>query len=369
MEDGGGLRIVKGENGDGRWVYRFSVHGRRREMGLGNYPAVSLKEARNAADYWRSVVRDGRDPIREREKKLTESMRSTSTLEDVALEAFDAMKPNLKGDGKNGRWFSPVELHILPKLGKSPIVEIASKDIQSTLAPIWHTKPEVAKKAINRLGMIMKFAVAKELDVDLQATEKAKILLGPQNHKARHVPAVHWKDAPDFYVSLNNGGVTHLALRMTILTAMRVKPVRFMRYDQIADDVWTIPADMMKGRKNATSDFHVPLSSEAIRVLKQAKPLSRDGYVFPGMRSGVISDMSMSQMMKRRGMKECPHGFRSTFRDWVADNEVAPYEVAETCLAHSFKGAVQRAYHRTDYLEQRRAVMNAWGAYVAEKAS
>ena len=336
-------------------------------MGLGAYPAVSLKEARLAAEKWRAVVRTGQDPIKLREKQRRDAERNMHLLQDVARDAFESRKAELKGDGMAGRWFSPLEKHVLPKLGKVPVSEIDQRDIRDTLAPIWHDKAHTAKKAMNRLGICLRHAAALGLDVDLQATDKAKALLGQQRHQTQNTPALHWKDVPDFYQSLNEGTVTDLALRLLILTAVRSRPLRFLHLDQIDGDVWTIPAEAMKGRKDATSDFRVPLSTEASAVIEKAKQFARDGFLFPGVKRGVISDATMSKYMDRRGMKERPHGFRSSFRDWTAETTNASHEVAETCLGHVAGGKVERAYRRTDFLEQRRVLMERWGRNLIER--
>ena len=360
--DGGGLWVHKREDGGGQWVLRVTIHGRRREMGLGSVSDVSLKEAREAAEKWRATVRENKDPIKERERR--EAAHNMHLLNDVALDAFESRKAELKGDGLAGRWFSPLQLHILPKLGKVPVAAIDQNDIREALAPIWHTKAETARKAMNRLGICLKHGAALGLDVDLQAVDKAMALLGKQRHKAQNVPALDWREVPAFYESLSDGSVTHLALRLLILTGVRSGPLRFMTEGQIDGDVWTIPADAMKGRKDATSDYRVPLSTEALAVLDQAKRLARDGFMFPSIRTGVISDATMSRLMERRQMEARPHGFRSSLRDWIAETTDTPHEIAETCLGHTVGGSVERAYRRTDYLEQRRVLMERWAKHV-----
>ncbi|SDD11621.1 tyrosine-type recombinase/integrase [Ruegeria marina] len=358
--DGGGLWLHKRPDGGAQWVLRVHVHGRRREMGLGPYPEVSLKQARQDAEQARALVRQGLDPIKQRERQRREQARNMHLLADVARDAFESRKAELKGDGTAGRWFSPLELHVLPKLGKVPVADLDQQDIRDTLAPIWHDKADTARKALNRLSICLRHAAALGLDVDLQATDKARALLGKQRHKAQHIPALPWQDVPAFYQSLDGGTITELALRLLILTAVRSSPIRHIHLDQIDDDIWTIPAEAMKGRKDATSEFRVPLSKEALRVIEQAKPFARDGFLFPSVRKGVISDMTMSKFMERRGMAERPHGFRSSFRDWVAETQSVPFEVAETALGHVTGGTVERSYRRTDYLEQRRTLMERW---------
>lgn len=365
--DGGGLWLHKRDTQHGKWVLLVTVHGRRREMGLGSYPSVSLKEAREDAEKWRMLARKNLDPIKERERERRQLERNMHLLNDIALDAFESRKAELKGDGKAGRWFSPLQLHVLPKLGKVPVADIDQIDIRDTLAPIWHEKAETASKAMDRLGICLKHAAALGLDVDLQATLKARALLGKQRHKPKNIPALPWAEVPAFYASLDDGTATHLALRMLILTAVRSGPLRKAHVDQFDGDVWTIPAEIVKGRRDATEDFRVPLSDAALNVIETAKKQGRDGFLFPSVRKGVISDATMTRLMERRDMLARPHGFRSSFRDWVAETTNTPHEVAETCLGHVVGSTVERAYRRTDHLEQRRILMQRWADFVTKK--
>jgi integrase len=360
--DGGGLWLHKRPDGGGQWFLRVTVHGRRREMGLGSLLYVSLKEAREEAAKWRALVRQGKDPIKERERERQLAARADHTLASVAAEAFEARKAELKGDGKAGRWFSPLQLHVLPKIGRVPIEELDQQDIKNTLQPIWHTKADTARKAMNRLGIVIRHAAAMGLDVDVQATDKAKALLGKSRHKPKHLPSMDWRDVPAFYSSLDEGSVTHLALRLLILTAARSSEIRFCALDEIDGDTWTIPAERMKAGK----EHRIPLSTEAQTVIEQAMPFERNGFLFPSVRKGVISDATMSRMMDRRGLVARPHGFRSSFRTWCAEATDAPREIAESALAHVVGGSVERAYRRTDYLEQRRELMEQWAALVTK---
>lgn len=366
--DGAGLWLVKDEPAHGKWVLRVTVHGRRREMGLGAFPAVSLAEARKRAEAARGMVRDGLDPIKERDRVRREAARNLHLLKDVAVDAFEARKAELKGDGAAGRWFSPLEIHVLPKLGKVPVADIDQVDIRDCLAPIWHTKAETARKALNRLQICLRHAAALGLQVDLQAPEKARALLGKPRHKAENIPALHWRDVPAFYESLDEGTVTHLALRLLILTGVRSGPLRFLHESQIEGDLWTIPGEAMKGRKDATADFRVPLVPEALAVIAAARRHAREGFLFPSVRKGVISDATMARLMERREMLARPHGFRSSLRDWLAEATDAPHEVAETMLGHVAGGAVERAYRRTDFLEHRRALLARWAQHVTGRS-
>ena len=362
--DGGGLWLVKRADGGAQWVQRVSIHGRRREMGLGGLKDVSLAQAREMASDCRALAKQGIDPIKERQKQRREAERNMHLLRDVAADAFESRKAELKGDGKAGRWFSPLELHILPKLGAVPIAQIDQIDIRDTLKPIWHNKASTAQKAIERLNIVMKHAAALGLDVDMQAVDKAKALLGKTRHKVKNIGALSWQEVPAFYATLAEPTVTHLALKLLILTGLRSAPIRFIREDHIDGDTLTVPADLMKSRRDAVDDFRVPMSVEALAVISEARRHARNGYLFPSARKGVISDATMSRLMQRRGMDARPHGFRSSLRTWIAETTDAPHEVAETMLAHTTGNKVERSYRRTDFLEQRRVLLDRWAEHV-----
>ena len=362
--DGAGLWLVKRDDGGAQWVLRVTIHGRRREMGLGGFPSLGLAEARKLAERWRNVAAAGRDPVKEREAEERAARREDISLAILTHDAFEARKAELKGDGIAGRWLSPLTLHVLPKLGKVPVTDLDQRDIRDTLAPLWHTKADTARKALNRLSIVLKHAAALGLDVDLQATEKAKALLGKSRHVATNIPAMEWRDVPGFYTSLQEPTLTHFALRLLILTGVRSTPLRTLRLEHIEGDVWTVPAEAMKGRKGSTDAFRVPLSTEAQRVIDLARPHARNGYLFPNTRGGVISDMTLSRMMERRGLDARPHGFRTSLRTWLAEATDAPHEVAEAMLAHATDGGVVRAYRRTDWIEQRAALAQRWADHV-----
>jgi integrase len=246
-----------------------------------------------------------------------------------------------------------------------PVAEITQIEIKNTLAPIWHAKADTARKAMNRLGLVLTYAAALGLDVDLQATAKARALLGKTRHTPQHIPSMPWQDVPDFYATLTDGGTTHLAMRLLILTGLRSTPVRFAHVDQIDGDVWTIEGELMKGRRDKTPDFRVPLSTDALETINAARPMARDGYLFPNTRKGVISSGTMLAHLDRNKIAARPHGFRSSFRNWAEEAADATELVAETSLAHVVGGKVQRSYLTTDNLEKRRVLMQRWADHVA----
>ncbi|MBN9306841.1 MAG: integrase [Devosia sp. 67-54] len=366
--DGDGLWLIKTAKDRGNWVLRLTIHGRQRYMGLGSIAKRSLADARKEAARWRTVALDGLDPIAEREREMRDKKKGMTLLRDIAREAFDARKASLRGGGKAGRWYTPIEQHVLPKLGDRPIAGLTQVDIEKTLRPIWQSKADTAHKALTRLGMIFDYAAAHDLKVDRDVVAKARTLLGDQVHQVENIPAMPWAEVPAFYASLSDGSTAHLALRLLILTVVRSRPLRFIHESQISGNVWTVPAGMMKGREGKAEEFRVALSSEALKVIDQARARALDGFLFPNVRKGVISDATMIRLMERRGMVARPHGFRASMRTWLSEATDAPHAVAETILQHKVAGSVEAAYNRTKYIEQRRIYMERWANFVTGKA-
>lgn len=361
--DGGGLWLNK--RGDSsNWFFRYTIAGQRREMGLGSLKAVSLKRAREQAERCRASVQDCKDPIRLRDKSRRAQEHSDISLKTIARQAFEAKKAELKGDGKNGRWFSSIKLHVLPKLANYPIDEITQRDLERCLKPLWHQQHDTAKKALSRLNVIIKYAAALGLNVDVGVVDKTRQLLGPTTHQPKRMPALSAEDTSAFYQSLNDLSPTHLCMKLVILTGLRCRPVRFARLEEFEEDVWVIPGEKMKGKRGKTPDFRVPLSTEAQQIIAQAKTISRDGFLFPGIRKGVISDSTLSKYMREHKLDGVPHGFRSTLRTWLTDYTDISYEIAEMIIAHQVGSQLERAYNRTDYLEQRRHYMELWAGFL-----
>ena len=367
--DGQGLWLIKRSDGGAQWVLRISLGGKRREMGLGSANDVSLKEARELASEYRKLAKQGIDPINFRLAEKRALLKPGKSLAEIATAAYEAKKAELKNDGINARWFSPLQLHVLPKLGKISVEDITQQDIAEALQPIWHQKAATAKKAIGRLNIVLTYAAAAGYDVDLNAIAKAKALLGKNRHQTQNIPALDWRQVPHFYASLKEPTIIQLALRLLILTGVRSYAIRYAHVDQFDGDTWIIPADNMKGQITQTTDFHVPLSSEAQIVISTAMHFAREGFLFPGIRSGVISDASLARLMQRRGMTERPHGFRSSLRTWLAETTNASEQVAETILAHKVGTKTIRAYRRTDHFEERSVLMERWARHVTGEAN
>lgn len=283
------------------------------------------------------------------------------TVSEAIAGCFQAKQAELKEDGKAGNWMSPLKNHIIPKLGDCPIEDIDQHFIVDTLSPIWHEKPDAARKAMNRINITLKHAAALGLDVDLQATMKARALLGKQRHEVQHIPSMPYVEAPAFYQWLKiKDTVAVLALRLLILTVARTSEVRRARFEEIEDDIWTLPADRTKtGRSH-----RIPLTHEAIQVVAQARNSTDGDYLFPVVRGKPMSDAAMSVFMRREGYSYRPHGFRATFRTWVEEQTETEYEVKEAALRHKVDTGVVGAYQRSDRLEKRRDLMEHWSNYL-----
>lgn len=367
--DGGGLILSKQNSGAGQWLYRYQLAGRRREMGLGPFPTVSLARARQLRDRWAAVKAEGRDPIRERDDELRALRAERMTVAQAVEGAFEARRLELRDGGKAGRWMSPLSRHVLPKLGDRPLDGLAASDVADVLRPIWRTRTDAARKALERTGIALTWASATVNGVDLNIPRQVRAILGDQGHVTRHIPAMPWAEVPAFYAILTDGTPAQLALRLLILTAARSQPVRFARIEHFEGNVWTIPGEgegaRMKGRRNKVEAFRVPLSAEAQRIVASAAEQHRDGWLFPGAgrKSPVISDMAMNAVLRRAGLPYRPHGFRSSFKTWARETETAPGDLVEMALAHATEGKAGRAYMRDDLFAARERLANRW-AYV-----
>ena len=353
--DGQGLMLVKSRKDAGKWLLRLVVEGRRREMGLGRWPDVSIAEARESAASARKMLRGGADPVAQRRKAVRKVKRLT--VADAVQACFEARQAELKGNGKAGRWLSPLKTHVLPKIGTMAIEDIDQHELKRVLEPIWHTKPDTARKAMNRINLTFKHAAALDLDVDLQAVMKAQALLGKRRHTVQHIPSLPYPEAPAFYKHLCTLTLpSALALRFLMLTVARTSEVRFATHSEILGDVWTIPAE----RTKTGNEHKVPLNDEALQMIQQAKENSSSPHLFTADKGKPLSDMAMSGLMKREGMAARPHGFRSTFRTWAEECTEASFEVKETSLGHRIGNEVERAYQRSDLLQLRSQLFQEW---------
>jgi len=370
LSDGAGLTLEKSATG-GKWIWRYSFTGQRREMGLGAWPETTIAAARKARDRWAAILAQGLDPITERTRQRAatraEMDKRDPTFAEVAQIVFDAKKAGLRGDGERGRWFSPLDRHVLPKIGKKRISAIHQTDIKAALAPIWKTKAPTAEKALQRIKIVLHQGKLMGLGCDPFAADAARHMLGEVRRNVVPIPATPWQDIPALYARLDSRAVSCLALRWMILTCVRSDGARGARFSEIQDDVWTVPADRMKGREGQVRPFRVPLSTAALDVLQACRDQAESDLLFPSYRANKpISDTAIAKMLNTIGEAGRPHGFRTSFRTWVQDTGATSFDVAETVLAHRVGSIVERSYARSDMLEQRRVIMERWGAYVTQ---
>lgn len=371
LQDGRGLLIVK-KGATGKWVYRYSHLGTRREMGLGNWPTVTLAEARKLRDQWATVLASGRDPIvvrdAEKENQRAQAEREDPTFADLTDMVFEARKASLRGDGTRGRWRSPIDLYMIPAIGKKPGSQITQRDVVDALKPIWKSKPPTAEKAIQRTRIILRSAKRMGFPTDPDIVDSAQEILGVVHHEVQHMPSVDWRNIPDLYGRLPKT-VSGDCNRWILLTLVRMEAARGARVSEIDFETatWTVPADRVKGLKGKVQPFRVPLVQPLIDMALARKELGLD-LIFPSPKAGQpVSNAAVEKTLREMNAGGTPHGFRTSFRTWVQETEACGYEVAEMVLGHKIGGIVERTYARSDLLEQRRKVIEQWARFVARQ--
>jgi integrase len=355
--DGRGLMLLVKDSGARSWVLRCQVGGRRRDVGLGAWPEVTLAKAREKAIETRRLMRDGGDPVAARHGAKRASFRETA--ESLIASKRDGWR-NVK---HAAQWSATLEAYAFPKLGNKDVRAIGVDDVLAVLTPIWPEKRETASRVRQRIEAVLDFASAKGLrQGDNPARWRGHLdHLLPKPSKVRaveHHAAVDWREIGAFMKALSTReGIAARALAFTILTVARSGEVRGMHWGEIDHlaAVWTVPASRMKAAK----EHRVPLTPEALALLGEAgRP---DELIFTGERMGKpLSDMSLTAVIRRMGRPETVHGFRSTFRDWAGETSTFPREVVEAALAHRLKDKAEAAYARGDLFTKRRTLMAEW---------
>lgn len=299
LHDGGGLMLVR-SHGSGRWLYRYSFLGRRRDMGPGSQEVVSLSQAPKARDKWEEVLASGDDPISKRDEERENSRRalqmSDPTLKAMIDIVFEARKATLRGEGASGRWKSPLSTHIVPKLGNKRMSKITAIDLRDALSPIWRTKHPTAKKAAERLHIVFDEAEAIDVNCDPKTVRQATRMLGKVNHVVAHIKATPWRDIPSLYQSIPNNGGSGTCLRWMILLLVRSHGSRGARFSEIDENVWTVPAERMKGTLSTVANFRVPLPASAVGIVQQQLQLGGE-FLFPGNGNSFLSDQSLHKLL------------------------------------------------------------------------
>ncbi len=360
--DGNGLYLDVRPTGSRGWIQRLTIRGRRTELGLGGYPLVSLKEAREKAFANRKLAREGGDPLSERRR--AESM---PTFADAARKLVDQLSPGWRSPRHAQLWLKGMERHVFPRIGKTPVSEVTSADVIGVLAPIWHEKATTARKLRQRIRAVMGWAVAMELRPD-NPCDRIGPALGAQNYTVKRMKALPHREVASAIEKVKASSawpVVKLAFEFLVLTGTRSGEARGAAWSEIDEDagVWTIPA----GRMKTNREHRVPLSGRALEILEEARALRRAGgpHVFPSVRNNPVDGTAFSRTLRRLGIEAVPHGFRSSFRDWAAEETDHPREVAEAALAHVVRNQVEAAYRRTDLFERRRRLMADWADYLA----
>ena len=387
--DGGGLYLlVSGARRS--WIWRFRLDGKRRDRGLGPVALVGLAAAREERDRWRMALREGIDPIQERDRRLASARAAEAPTFGAVADGYIAdNRPGWKNAKHAEQWVMTLRDYAKPLRAK-PVDQIATADILAVLKPSWQTKPETASRLRGRIEIVLDAARALGHIEEGRANPARwrghldKLL--PKRAKASkgHFAAMPWKDVPAFVARLRAmETVGARAFEFTILTAVRTNEALGATWGEIdlAERVWTIPAARMK----AGREHRVPLPGRAVEVLQEVREaaghtenrrssekmqvLHSARFIFPGHRpKRPLSNMAFDMILRRAGLDITAHGFRSSFRDWAGEATSFPREIAEAALAHVVGDQTERAYRRGDALERRRALMEAWEAFLAPDA-
>ena len=343
-------------------MQRLVIRGRPRWLGLGGYPLVSLAEARQAAFANRKLARAGGDPLEERRRE-----RRIPTFEEAAGHVLALHRPGWRNAKHAAQWEASLRDYAFPHIGHLAVADVTTADVLRILTLVWHDKPETARRVRQRISAVMKWAVAQGHRSDNPAGDAIGKALPRHQTTARHMQALPHREVAGAIAAVRASKAwwaTKAAFEFLVLTAARSGEVRRATWREIDIDVaaWTVPAERMK----ANTEHRVPLSRRAIEILNQAR-VTGDGHelVFPSMRGKVLSDMTLSKLVKEQGIAAVPHGFRSSFRDWAAEQTGARHDVIEACLAHSVRNPTVAAYARSDLFERRRRLMDDWAEYLA----
>lgn len=383
-----GLMLQVTATGARSWILRYSsgevrtsqsgkAFTARRDLGLGGYPEVPLKDARDRAREIKDGLRRGIDPIEE--KRALKAARLAALAKNISFEeaAREYHSTKLADELKNAKhkkqWLSSLERYAFPTIGSLPVSAIELAHIERSLAPIWKDKTETATRVRQRIETVLDWCTVRGLrDGENPARWKGnleQLLPKPTSiRKTNHFRAVPWDSIPAFFKNLTEReGMATLALQFLILTAARSGEVRYASWDEIdlKKRVWTVPGDRIKAGKT----HRVPLSDPAVTLLADLPRFAESQYVFPAPRNGALSDMSLTAVLRRMSVDATVHGFRSSFKDWARSMTSYADEVSELALAHVNSDATRAAYARDELLPQRARMMNDWATYcVAGKA-
>lgn len=370
IADGGGLYLQVTPQGSKSFLFRYTHNGKPQTLGLGSINSLSLADARELAQRQRNLVQRGIDPKIERDREKTrQDTAAEQTFQWCADEYIEAHKADWKNEKHMGQWRQTLKDYAHPHIGNLPVKDIDVKAIMAVLKPIWKTKTETATRLRGRIERIMGWATVSGYRSGENPARwtayLSELLPKPSNvAKVVHHPAVPHSDIAQFLRNMRaqKDGMGIRALEFLTLTASRTGEVIGAQWDEfdLQDKIWTVPAERMKGKRI----HYVPLSRRAVDIIKAIPHSSKEKYVFRGTKHGThISNMTMLNVMRRMELEAVPHGMRSTFRDWAADETDFPSELAEAALAHVIGDKTEAAYLRSDRLKRRRVMMDAWAEY------
>lgn len=367
-----GLYLRVAPSGARNWILRATVGNRRRDMGLGGWPDVPLTEARDRARQARRKIEEGIDPIEAR-KSTKETLRETPSFAECAKRTIEAKRPEWHSDKHAKQWKSTLNTYAKPVIGNMPVDMVELRHVVEILSPLWTEKTETASRLRSRIEAVLTWATVSGFrkgdnparwrgNLDAVLAKPGKVA------KVKHHKALPFDDLPAFVTDLHKReGIAARALEFLIMTAARSGEVRGATWQEVDLDaaVWTIPAARMKAAK----EHRVPLPARAVAILKAMPRFAGSDYIFPAARGGQLSDMALTAVMRRMKVDAVPHGFRSTFRDWVSERTAYPRDVAEMALAHTIPDKVEAAYRRGDLFAKREKMMGDWAKFIATPAT
>ena len=365
--DGNGLILVLNQSGKASWIVRVQNAGRRRDIGIGSYPEISLGEARETAADVRRQAKAGIDVIAERKKEKN----VIPTFRSAAVRVHEEHKASWKNGKHQAQWLATLQTYVFPHIGERLVSEIEGPAIRDALAPIWLSKPETARRVRQRIGTILDWSYAKGYRTTEAPMRSIAKGLPKQPRKSGHFAAMPFEDVPAFLAKLRSRtSIGRLALEFLILNASRSGEVRGACWSEIDLEgrIWSIPAERMK----VDREHHVPLTPQAMDVIERARVFRCEAsdLVFPGQRPKLpMSDMTLLKIVRDMDLDCTVHGFRSSFRDWVAEETDYQGEVAEAALAHTISNKVEAAYRRTDFFAKRKSLMRDWANFCLTQAS
>lgn len=357
--DAHGLMLRVMPSGSKQWVQRIAVHGRRRELGLGGYPLVSLAEARKAAFNNRRIARGGGDPFAANRSGIP-------TFQEAADKVIEIRRPSWSSAKHAAEWEATLHRYVFPQIGGKRVDQIGTSDVAAVLMPIWHEKNQTARRVRQRIGTVMKWSVGRGHRQDNPAGEAMDSVLPRHDGTPRRRPALPYAEVADAIQSVRCSAAARpikLAFEFLVLTARNSGEVRPARWDEFNFEgaEWSIP-DM---RLAANQNWRVPLSTRAMEVLREARENSdTSGLVFPSPTGRPLADSRLSELCRELNIQAVPNGFRSSFRAWAMEQANVPYTVVEVALARTSKSEARAGDMHSDLFHRWRELMNDWADYL-----